>query len=548
MSRYSAMPAYEVRTGRFATALLNRAQCSRAPSRHPIPTPDSTAAAAAAGIPRPRTWSAGTAACTERGTAAVHARALLARISQTKDGKSAAAKHRQPQANGRRQLDGIRLRDRCPRREPAQDSEMDQAAHPDHRRPARRHQQRACPPVLRRRRGAQRARQAHESVLRLHVPRRPATRRRRRPAHRQPRPVPGTRPVGRHATDELRTTVRQPHGPTAASPENAAPSSTAQTETPGTCPSTPTSCSCCASTLSAYGTGPGGRILIGPRGGILTDRAYLKVFHEARAVALTPDEAASSLLEVPYALRHAAVSTWLRTAGDPARVAEWAGHSVAVLLRVYAKCIDSMEDEVLGRIWDATGSILHPDSDPFALAMHRVECASPVTSALHLYNAASPNHAVRSLGSLMRIRSVLSSVKVIDKGSRSRGVGSCRHDGQADIAHRPAVQECSEPGRRSLGDLPGLNRPRDRNALNHERHVYDLTSEYATGDPGISGSAEHQQISKLARAGFKSQPQVRTSAAASHSRTFCAEFVAATGTTCVRRRERTPALGSSRVV
>jgi integrase len=98
----------------------------------------------------------------------------------------------------------------------------------------------------------------------------------------------------------------------------------------------------------------GGRIFIGPRGGILTDRAYLKVFHESRAVALTPEEAVSPLLDVPYALRHAAVSTWLRTAGDPARVAEWAGHSIAVLLRVYAKCIHGMEDEVLSRIWDAT--------------------------------------------------------------------------------------------------------------------------------------------------------------------------------------------------
>jgi hypothetical protein len=49
------------------------------------------------------------------------------------------------------------------------------------------------------------------------------------------------------------------------------------------------------------------------------------VFHEARAVAVTLEEAASSLLDVPYALRHAAVSTWLRTAGDPARVAERRG-------------------------------------------------------------------------------------------------------------------------------------------------------------------------------------------------------------------------------
>lgn len=51
---------------------------------------------------------------------------------------------------------------------------------------------------------------------------------------------------------------------------------------------------------------------------------------------------------------NAAVSTWLRTSGDPAQVAEWAGHSVAVLLRVYAKCIHGMEHEALCRIWDAT--------------------------------------------------------------------------------------------------------------------------------------------------------------------------------------------------
>ncbi len=41
-----------------------------------------------------------------------------------------------------------------------------------------------------------------------------------------------------------------------------------------------------------------------------------------------------------YDLRHAAVSLW-RNAGVPAtQVAERAGHSVDVLLRVYAKCID----------------------------------------------------------------------------------------------------------------------------------------------------------------------------------------------------------------
>ncbi len=99
---------------------------------------------------------------------------------------------------------------------------------------------------------------------------------------------------------------------------------------------------------------PDSREFVGKHGGPITDRIYLKVFHEARRNAFTPAKAASPLLAVPYSLRHAAVSTWLRTTGDAALVARWAGHSVAVLLTVYAKCIDGAEEETLQRIWIAT--------------------------------------------------------------------------------------------------------------------------------------------------------------------------------------------------
>ena len=106
--------------------------------------------------------------------------------------------------------------------------------------------------------------------------------------------------------------------------------------------------------LKRYGTGPGGRIFIGPRGGILTDRAYLAVFHKARAAAFTGPEAASLLARRPYDLRHAAVSTWLNAGVAPPQVADWAGHSVHVLLRVYAKCVSGQQDEAKRRILDAT--------------------------------------------------------------------------------------------------------------------------------------------------------------------------------------------------
>jgi integrase len=108
--------------------------------------------------------------------------------------------------------------------------------------------------------------------------------------------------------------------------------------------------------LKKYPPTPGGRVFTGPRAGICNDRAYLGVFHKARDAAFSPAEATSLLARRPYDLRHAAVSTWLN-AGVPApQVADWAGHSVDVLLRVYARCISGQQDEAKRRIENATRS------------------------------------------------------------------------------------------------------------------------------------------------------------------------------------------------
>ena len=73
--------------------------------------------------------------------------------------------------------------------------------------------------------------------------------------------------------------------------------------------------------------------------GIFNDRAYLLIFHKARAAAFTGQEAGSLLARRPYDLRHAAVSTqrrvlnsWMALEG----LAQWptrflTGHFVAVL-------------------------------------------------------------------------------------------------------------------------------------------------------------------------------------------------------------------------
>jgi integrase len=106
--------------------------------------------------------------------------------------------------------------------------------------------------------------------------------------------------------------------------------------------------------LDLYGTLHDSRLFVGPRGGVVAEWAYLESFHAARGTAFTAAEAATPLLGRPYDLRHAAVSTWLNAGVPAAQVAEWAGHSVAVLLRIYAKCIAGQEVEAMRRILEAT--------------------------------------------------------------------------------------------------------------------------------------------------------------------------------------------------
>jgi integrase len=79
------------------------------------------------------------------------------------------------------------------------------------------------------------------------------------------------------------------------------------------------------------------------------------VWAEARAKALTPVQCRSPLGRRPYDLRHAAVSLWLNSGVPATEVARRAGHGVAVLLKVYAHCIDGQADAANQRIADALG-------------------------------------------------------------------------------------------------------------------------------------------------------------------------------------------------
>lgn len=104
--------------------------------------------------------------------------------------------------------------------------------------------------------------------------------------------------------------------------------------------------------MGANDTGPGGRVFHGEHGSILATSTIQRVWRTARRNALSEEDQASPLAKRPYDLRHACLSTWLN-AGVPAKqVAGWAGNSVEVLLRTYAKCLVGQDEISKRRISD----------------------------------------------------------------------------------------------------------------------------------------------------------------------------------------------------
>ncbi|WP_327190003.1 site-specific integrase [Streptomyces xinghaiensis] len=91
--------------------------------------------------------------------------------------------------------------------------------------------------------------------------------------------------------------------------------------------------------LATHGTAPDGRLFRAVRGGRVRSTEYCELWEKAREKALSPEEARTSLADVPYSLRHAGISLWLKAGVDPVEVARRAGHSLAVLYRFYAKVL-----------------------------------------------------------------------------------------------------------------------------------------------------------------------------------------------------------------
>lgn len=109
--------------------------------------------------------------------------------------------------------------------------------------------------------------------------------------------------------------------------------------------------------LARFGATSDGRLFRSLTGGDVAESTIARIWDRARQAAFTAAEYSSPLGRRPYDLRHACVSTWLGSGVPSTQVAEWAGHSVAVLHQVYAKVVAGQEDSARRRIEEALRTV-----------------------------------------------------------------------------------------------------------------------------------------------------------------------------------------------
>ncbi len=111
--------------------------------------------------------------------------------------------------------------------------------------------------------------------------------------------------------------------------------------------------------IAQFGVAPDGRLFRSEHGNPIQQSTWWQVWQKVRAASLTPAQRESPLMKRPYDLRHSGVTWRLNSGVPPAEIAAWAGHSVEMLMRTYARCVTGMEDVWISRM-DKT---LHPEED-----------------------------------------------------------------------------------------------------------------------------------------------------------------------------------------
>ncbi|MEV0408917.1 site-specific integrase [Actinoallomurus sp. NPDC050550] len=113
--------------------------------------------------------------------------------------------------------------------------------------------------------------------------------------------------------------------------------------------------------IERYGVAPDGRLFRSVNGNPIHPTTYGRVWKRARALGLPPELRATLLLAKPYDLRHAGISVRLYAGVPPKQVAEWAGHSVEVLQRIYSQVLAGFDDQWFKKIDQVLGTTTDED-------------------------------------------------------------------------------------------------------------------------------------------------------------------------------------------
>jgi integrase len=112
-----------------------------------------------------------------------------------------------------------------------------------------------------------------------------------------------------------------------------------------------------------FGVDSDGRLFRSENGHPFQPSTWWQVWQKVRALSLTPAQRATPLMRRPYDLRHSGVTWRLNSGVPPTEVAAWAGHSVEVLMRIYARCMTGLEDVWISRMDDALHMERRQDED-----------------------------------------------------------------------------------------------------------------------------------------------------------------------------------------
>ena len=110
--------------------------------------------------------------------------------------------------------------------------------------------------------------------------------------------------------------------------------------------------------------GPTDRLFTAIEGGYVSPAEYGKIWREARTATLSPKKAASPLAKRVYDLRHGNASLLLNAGVAPTEAARRLGHSVAVLLQVYAGWTEDEEERANKTIDDALARYEKKTTEP----------------------------------------------------------------------------------------------------------------------------------------------------------------------------------------